>query len=203
MRAPGLRCELPMAAQTQLFLPHFSNNNRHAQPPLSVPPHPSSNPPAPRTKYIVALKVLQKAQLLKAGVEHQLRREIEIQSHLRHVNILRLYGYFFDNKRIYLILEYSPRGELYKHLQSKGRFGERQSSQYILEVRVEWCAVRGANGVRSNATSTGTTTYNALLHSSLTPYRKHLLAALPRPRLLPHQARHPPRHQARESPHRP
>ncbi|GMH54155.1 hypothetical protein TL16_g01615 [Triparma laevis f. inornata] len=81
------------------------------------------------TKYIVALKVLQKAQLLKAGVEHQLRREIEIQSHLRHVNILRLYGYFFDNKRIYLILEYSPRGELYKHLQSKGRFGERQSSQ--------------------------------------------------------------------------
>jgi serine/threonine protein kinase len=29
-------------------------------------------------------------------VEHQLRREIEIQSHLRHPNILRLYGYFYD-----------------------------------------------------------------------------------------------------------
>lgn len=86
------------------------------------------------TQYIVALKVLQKSQLLKAGVEHQLRREIEIQSHLRHMNILRLYGYFFDNKRIYLILEYSPRGELYKHLQAKGRFGERQSAQYILEL---------------------------------------------------------------------
>jgi aurora kinase len=87
-----------------------------------------------QTKYIVALKVLQKSQLLKAGVEHQLRREIEIQSHLRHKNILRLYGYFYDNKRIYLILEYSPRGELYKHLTSKGRFSERQSSQYILEL---------------------------------------------------------------------
>jgi len=36
-----------------------------------------------RTKYIVALKVLRKPQLLKGGVEHQLRREIEIQSHLR------------------------------------------------------------------------------------------------------------------------
>jgi serine/threonine protein kinase len=35
------------------------------------------------SKYIVALKVLQKQQLLKAQVEHQLRREIEIQSHLR------------------------------------------------------------------------------------------------------------------------
>lgn len=38
-----------------------------------------------RTRYIVAIKVLQKKQLLKAGVEHQLRREIEIQSHLRLV----------------------------------------------------------------------------------------------------------------------
>lgn len=36
-----------------------------------------------KTHYIVALKVLQKNQLLRAGVEHQLRREIEIQSHLR------------------------------------------------------------------------------------------------------------------------
>ena len=38
-----------------------------------------------KTHYIVALKVLQKNQLLRAGVEHQLRREIEIQSHLRRV----------------------------------------------------------------------------------------------------------------------
>ena len=96
------------------------------------------------TRYIVALKVLQKSQLLKAGVEHQLRREIEIQSHLRHRNILRLYGYFFDNKRIYLILEYSPRGELYKHLTNKGRFGERQSAQYILELStaLSYCHVK-------------------------------------------------------------
>jgi serine/threonine protein kinase len=41
-----------------------------------------------RTKYIVALKVLDKGQLKKEGVEHQLRREIEIQSHLRHVVLL-------------------------------------------------------------------------------------------------------------------
>lgn len=33
--------------------------------------------------FIVALKVLFKTQMEKEGVEHQLRREIEIQSHLR------------------------------------------------------------------------------------------------------------------------
>lgn len=42
------------------------------------------------------LQVLFKSQLAQSNVEHQLRREIEIQSHLRHVNILRLYGYFYD-----------------------------------------------------------------------------------------------------------
>lgn len=87
-----------------------------------------------RTKYIVALKVLSKAQLLKSGVEHQLRREIEIQGHLRHKHILRMYGYFYDNKNIYLILEYSPGGELYKKLTSKGSFSERTSARFISDL---------------------------------------------------------------------
>ena len=78
--------------------------------------------------FIVALKVLIKAQLMKAGVEHQLRREIEIQSHLRHRNILRMYGYFYDEKRVYLILEYAPKGELYKELTRRGRFSERRAA---------------------------------------------------------------------------
>lgn len=87
-----------------------------------------------RSKFIVALKCLQKRQLMKAGCEHQLRREIEIQSHMRHKHILRMYGYFYDAKRIYLILEFSPRGELYKLLIGKGRFNERTSAQYICDL---------------------------------------------------------------------
>jgi serine/threonine protein kinase len=87
-----------------------------------------------RTKYIVALKVLKKSQLLSASVEHQLRREIEIQSHLRHQNILRMYGYFYDSKRIYLILEYAPGGELYKRLQARGHFDEKSSAKMIVDL---------------------------------------------------------------------
>lgn len=71
-----------------------------------------------------ALQVIKKSQLLKAGVEHQLRREIEIQSNLRHRNVLRLFGYFYDETRIYLILEFAPGGELYKVLTTKVRFSE-------------------------------------------------------------------------------
>lgn len=86
------------------------------------------------TKFILALKVLFKSQLEKSGVEHQLRREIEIQSHLRHPNILRLYGYFHDRTRVYLILEYAPRGELYKQLQKMGKFDEERSASYVADM---------------------------------------------------------------------
>ena len=87
-----------------------------------------------RTKFIVAIKAIKKSQLLRAGVEHQLRREIEIQSHLRQRNILRMYGYFWDEKRIYIILEFAPGGELYKVLTSKGRFSEHTTAKYILDL---------------------------------------------------------------------
>ena len=65
-----------------------------------------------KSKFIVAIKVLKKRQLLKAGVEHQLRREIEIQSHLRQKNVLRMFGYFYGEKRIFIILEYASCGVL-------------------------------------------------------------------------------------------
>jgi len=89
-----------------------------------------------KSKYIVALKVLFKSQLQKANVEHQLRREIEIQSHLRHHHVLRLFGYFYDESRVYLILEYAPKGEMYKSLQKSpnGRFDEPRSSKYIRQL---------------------------------------------------------------------
>ena len=53
-----------------------------------------------RSNHIVALKVLFKTQLQQSQVEHQLRREVEIQSHLRNPNILRLYGYFYDQVKL-------------------------------------------------------------------------------------------------------
>jgi len=86
------------------------------------------------SKFLLALKVLFKSQLMKANVDHQLRREIEIQSHLRHPNILRMYGYFYDDLRVYLILEYAPSGELFKELQKVKRFDEKRTAKYIYQL---------------------------------------------------------------------
>ena len=37
----------------------------------------------------------------------------------RHPNILRLYGFFHDDQRIFLLLEYAPGGELYRRMQKE------------------------------------------------------------------------------------
>lgn len=62
------------------------------------------------------------------------QREIEIQSNLRHPNVLQLYGHFHDSKRIFLILEFAAKGELYKHLQREKRFPEWKAAQYVAQM---------------------------------------------------------------------
>lgn len=97
-----------------------------------------------QSKFIVALKVISKEELRKHNVENQLRREIEIQSHLHHPNILQLYGHFYDESRVYLILEYASRGELSKKLREFGRFDELTSVNYIKQIikALEVCHLR-------------------------------------------------------------
>ncbi|KAJ8683630.1 hypothetical protein QAD02_019422 [Eretmocerus hayati] len=98
------------------------------------------------SKFIVAMKVLFKEQIIQADIEHQVRREIEIQSHLRHPNILRMYGYFHDESRVYLILEYAPKGELFKELnaQPHKRFDEIRAATYISQLAdaLRYCHAR-------------------------------------------------------------
>ncbi|KAL9090502.1 MAG: hypothetical protein Q9165_005263 [Trypethelium subeluteriae] len=86
------------------------------------------------THFVCALKVLHKSELQQGKVEKQVRREIEIQSNLAHPNILRLYGHFHDSKRIFLILEFAGKGELYKHLRREQRFPEAKAASYIAQM---------------------------------------------------------------------
>ena len=52
----------------------------------------------------------------------------------RHPNILRLYGYFYDEARVYIILEYAPGGELYAELKKEGKFSEEKSATYVAKL---------------------------------------------------------------------
>lgn len=81
--------------------------------------------------FILALKCLYKKEIVTGKCEKQVRREIEIQKNLRHPNVLRMYGYFHDERRVFLMLEFAGMGEVYKQLCKYGRFSDRRSSRYI------------------------------------------------------------------------
>ncbi|KAH9362881.1 hypothetical protein HPB48_015156 [Haemaphysalis longicornis] len=87
-----------------------------------------------KTKCKVALKVMRKSDFQGRRAQQQLRREIELQYHLRHPNILRLYGYFHDDKRIYLILEYAAGGDTFGALCEAQVFDDERSARYVYQV---------------------------------------------------------------------
>jgi len=82
----------------------------------------------------VALKVIFKKQVDRHGVLVQLKDEVEIQTRLRHPGVLRLFGYFHDEKRVYLVLELASGGELFKRLQKEERFSEAQTARWIAQL---------------------------------------------------------------------
>ena len=50
-----------------------------------------------------------------------------------------MYGFFWDEKRIYIILEFAARGELYKELQKKGKFDEARAAK-VQQQRSDYSA---------------------------------------------------------------
>ena len=85
----------------------------------------------------MALKIIFKEQIEKYRIHHQLRREMEIQTSLNHPNILRLYGWFHDAERVFLILEYAHNGELYKELRKKNHLSEKEAATVIITLTLD------------------------------------------------------------------
>lgn len=52
--------------------------------------------------------------------------------------------YFWDEKRIYIVLEYAPGGELYNKLTTRGFFSEPTTAQYIhdLALALHYCHLK-------------------------------------------------------------
>ena len=68
---------------------------------------------------LVALKAIKKSYINENKMKNQIKNEIKIQSFLNHPNILKLYGFFESNDKIYLILEFANEGELYRVLKKQ------------------------------------------------------------------------------------
>jgi serine/threonine protein kinase len=86
------------------------------------------------TKALVAIKIIKLSAVKDESMETQIRREIEIQAHLKHPGILRLYDYFYTQTHLFLITEYCHGGEIFKQLTQMSKFSEEMTAQYIKQV---------------------------------------------------------------------
>ncbi|XP_015112038.1 serine/threonine-protein kinase Aurora-2 [Diachasma alloeum] len=85
---------------------------------------------------VIAIKVLFKTDIKKRNLKQQVLKEIEIHSHLKHPNILRMYGWFQDEKRIYMVMELTPSGDLLARMQLEPwkKFSEPVAASYLREL---------------------------------------------------------------------
>ncbi|KAL4441358.1 hypothetical protein ABPG74_013653 [Tetrahymena malaccensis] len=88
------------------------------------------------TGLIVALKKIKKEVLIQYKSEDYLENEIKIQIFTNHPNILKLYGFYYDEEYIYLVQEYASHGELYQELkrQPNQRFDEIKGAAYMRQI---------------------------------------------------------------------
>ncbi|CAE8594957.1 unnamed protein product [Polarella glacialis] len=100
-----------------------------------------------RSRAVVALKVVKKRRVERMRTQRHLAREVDIQAHLRHENVLRLFGFFWDESEIYMILEHAPGGDLFQLLQRQpgGCFSSQEAAGLVSQIA---CAVQTA-GIRA------------------------------------------------------
>lgn len=66
---------------------------------------------------------MNKTKVKDSGMQDQVVSEIKLQTYMNHPNILKIYGFFHDQKNIYLILEYCSQC-LFKEFRNKNKLGE-------------------------------------------------------------------------------
>ncbi|ELU12783.1 hypothetical protein CAPTEDRAFT_221177 [Capitella teleta] len=83
----------------------------------------------------VAIKMIDKKQMVAEGMVTRVNKEVEIHSRLKHPSILELYNYFEDEAYVYLVLEMCHNGELYSYLRANSRvLSEDEARHYLGQV---------------------------------------------------------------------
>lgn len=81
-----------------------------------------------------ALKILKKSEIIRLKQVDHIKSEVRILSMIGHPFIVNLVGHYQDAKRLYMLLEYVPGGELFSHLRREGRFSNDGGKFYAAEI---------------------------------------------------------------------
>ncbi|XP_066537419.1 serine/threonine-protein kinase PLK4 isoform X2 [Hoplias malabaricus] len=83
----------------------------------------------------VAIKMIDKKAMQKAGMVQRVINEVEIQCRLKHPSILELYNYFEDSNYVYLVLEMCHNGEMSRYLKDRKKpFTEEEVRHFMHQI---------------------------------------------------------------------
>jgi len=81
-----------------------------------------------------AVKIFRKDVLTSVESKQKLITEINVLKALDHPNVVRVYEFFEDPKRFYMVMEQCKGGELFQEILKKGRFRENQAAQVMEQL---------------------------------------------------------------------
>ncbi|OLY82800.1 Serine/threonine-protein kinase PLK4 [Smittium mucronatum] len=81
----------------------------------------------------VAIKVIDKYQLQSNELRDRVAAEVSIHSRISHPSIVKLYDYFEDNEKVYLIMELCQNGDLFSYLIERRKAEKNINENYNLD----------------------------------------------------------------------
>ena len=82
----------------------------------------------------VAIKVLEKKRMQQADDIERVGREIQILKLLKHPYVIRLWEILYERDRIYLAMEFAPRGELFQYIVKNRRCREPEGRRFFVQI---------------------------------------------------------------------
>ncbi|KAM0935034.1 putative protein kinase CAMK-CAMKL-CHK1 family [Dioscorea sansibarensis] len=93
----------------------------------------------------VAIKILNKNEVLRHKMVEHIKREISTMKLIKHPNVVQLYEVMASKTKIYIVLEYVDGGELFDKIVNNGRLKEEEARRYFQQLinAVDYCHSRG------------------------------------------------------------
>ncbi|XP_008776496.2 CBL-interacting protein kinase 4-like [Phoenix dactylifera] len=93
----------------------------------------------------VAVKVLDKPEVLGTGMAPRVLREVSAMRRLSHPNILKLHEVMATKSKIYLVMEHAAGGDLHSLVARRGRLPEPVARRYFQQLvsAMRYCHARG------------------------------------------------------------
>ncbi|KAJ6955633.1 hypothetical protein NC652_006905 [Populus alba x Populus x berolinensis] len=98
-----------------------------------------------QTGDVVAIKILDRDQVLRHKMVEQLKREISTMKLIKHPNVIKIFEVMASKTKIYIVIEFVDGGELFDKIAKHGRLKEDEARRYFQQLikAVDYCHSRG------------------------------------------------------------